>query len=70
MGVNYKAWGGYFKIQETETYEFGIKDMYKNTYISASVFLMSTENEIYYDSINGVNKNFNGKVERKGLNYL
>ena len=66
MGVNYKAWGGDFKIQETETYEFGIKDMYKNTYISASVFLMSTENEIYYDSINGVNKNFNGKVERKG----
>lgn len=67
MGVAYPAWGGDFKIQETETYEFGIKDMYKNTYISTSIFLMNTENEIYYDNINGVNKNFNGKIERRGI---
>ena len=66
MGVAYPAWGGDFKIQETETYELGLKDMYKNTYISASVFFMNTENEIYYDSINRVNKNFDGKIERKG----
>lgn len=66
MGVAYPAWDGDFKIQETETYELGIKDMYKNTYISASVFLMNTENEIYYDAPNMVNKNFDGKVERRG----
>lgn len=66
MGVAYPAWGRDFKIQETETYELGLKDMYKNTYISASVFFMNTENEIYYDSINRVNKNFDGKIERKG----
>ena len=68
------AWKGDYKLQETETYELGIKDMYKNTYISASVFLMNTKDEIYYDSTvipdngswNGANKNFNGKVERKG----
>ena len=74
MGVSYKAWGGDFKIQETETYELGIKDIYKNTYISASIFLMNTKDEIYYDSsmvlypgaYPGANKNFDGKIERRG----
>ena len=67
MGVLYAAWGGDFKIQETETYELGLKDMYKNTYISASIFIMNTEDEIYYDDIAYVNRNFNGKIERKGV---
>lgn len=66
MGVSYKAWGGDFKIQETETYELGIKDIYKNTYISSSIFFMTTKNEIFYDDVAKVNKNFDGKVERKG----
>ena len=67
-------WFGDYKLQETETYEFGLKDMYKNTYISASVFLMNTKDEVYFDKeekipesfIQGANKNFDGKVERKG----
>ena len=67
MGVLYATWGGDFKIQETETYELGLKDMYKNTYISASIFIMNTEDEIYYDDIAYVNRNFNGKIERKGV---
>lgn len=67
MGVLYAAWGGDFKIQETETYELGLKDMYKNTYISASVFLMNTENEIYLEPNKYLNQNFEGKVERKGV---
>ncbi|WP_294708363.1 TonB-dependent receptor [uncultured Fusobacterium sp.] len=54
------------KLQETETYELGLKDMYKNTYISASVFLMNTKDEIYYDSEKYKNKNFDGKIERRG----
>lgn len=58
-------------VQETKTYEFGIKDMYKNTYISSSIFLIDTDNEIYYDKYEkyngyGVNKNFDGKVRRVG----
>jgi iron complex outermembrane receptor protein len=67
-------WSGNYKIQETETYELGLKYMYKNTYISASIFLMNTKDEIYYDmdvmpnigEYPGANKNFDGKVERKG----
>lgn len=65
MGL-WKKEDGY-KIQETEVYEFGIKDMYKNTYISASVFLMNTENEIYLNPDDYFNQNFDGKVERKGV---
>ena len=34
------AWKGNFDQQETRTYELGIKDMYKNTYASTSVFLI------------------------------
>lgn len=74
MGVLSPYWGGDFKIQKTETYELGIKDIYKNTYISASIFLMNTKDEIYYDSnmvlypgaYPGANKNFDGKIERRG----
>ncbi|MFR8991083.1 MAG: TonB-dependent receptor [Fusobacterium sp.] len=66
MGVNSPYWGGDFKIQKTETYELGIKDIYKNTYISSSIFFMTTKNEIFYDDVAKVNKNFDGKVERKG----
>ncbi|MDY3059861.1 MAG: TonB-dependent receptor [Fusobacterium sp.] len=60
--------GREYKVQETETYEFGLKDMYKNTYISASVFLMNTENEIYFDGLGEIkkNKNFDGEIERRG----
>ncbi|WP_293958495.1 TonB-dependent receptor [uncultured Fusobacterium sp.] len=66
MGVNSPYWGGDFKIQKTETYELGIKDIYKNTYISSSIFFMTTKNEIFYDDVAKVNKNFDGKVKRKG----
>ncbi|WP_294726671.1 TonB-dependent receptor [uncultured Fusobacterium sp.] len=59
-------WYGNLKIQKTETYEFGLKDMYKNTYISSSIFFMTTKNEIFYDDKEKGNKNFNGKVERRG----
>ena len=67
LGVLYSAWGGEFKIQDSKTYELGIKDTYKNTSISSSVFVMTTNNEIFYDELAGVNKNFDGEVERKGV---
>lgn len=68
-------WKGNFNQQETRTYELGIKDMYKNTYASTSIFLMDTKDEIYYDpeekaensSWNGANKNFDGEVRRIGV---
>ena len=58
-----------FDVQTTKAYELGIKDMYKNTYASASVFLIDTEDEIYYDKFSngyGENKNFDGEVRRIG----
>lgn len=63
------SWSGNIKIQKNDTYELGIKDMYKNTYVSASVFRMDSNKEIFYDSIdpvNSTNKNFDGKIRRNG----
>ena len=68
------AWYGDIDVQETKAYELGVKDMYKNTYISSSIFLIDTDNEIYLkkDSTDkdygkyGKNTNFDGKVRRIG----
>lgn len=62
------SWYGDIKLQENNTYEIGIKDMYKNTFISASVFRIDSDNEIFYDKpdYNATNKNFDGKVRRVG----
>lgn len=68
------AWYGDIDVQETKAYELGVKDMYKNTYISSSIFLIDTDNEIYlkkdptdkdYGKY-GKNTNFDGKVRRIG----
>lgn len=62
-------WSGSKKLQKNNTYELGIKDMYKNTFVSASIFRIDSENEIFYDSIdpiNATNKNFDGKIRRNG----
>lgn len=58
-----------FDVQDTKVYEAGIKEIFGNTYISASTFIMDTENEIYYDKpdpAKAANKNFDGKVRRIG----
>ena len=68
-------WKGSFNQQETRTYELGIKDLYKNTYASTSVFLIDTKDEIYYDKEEKAdnnpdwkaNKNFDGEVRRIGV---
>ena len=62
-------WYGDIDVQETKAYEFGIKDMYKNTFISSSIFLIDTDKEIYYEKVSGYggkNRNFDGKVRRIG----
>lgn len=62
------VWYGELEVQESETYELGIKDVYGNTYISSSLFFTTTNNEIYYDGIVlNTNRNFNGEIERKGI---
>lgn len=64
------AWYGELGIQETETYELGLKDTIGNTYISSSIFFSKTSDEILYaEAPNGnkYNHNFDGKVERKGV---
>ena len=63
-------WYGELGIQETETYELGLKDTIGNTYISSSIFFSKTSDEILYaEAPNGnkYNHNFDGKVERKGV---
>ena len=62
-------WYGDIDVQETKAYEFGIKDMYKNTFISSSIFLIDSDKEIYYEKVSGYggkNRNFDGKVRRIG----
>lgn len=62
-------WYGDIDAQETKAYELGIKDMYKNTFISSSIFLIDTDKEIYYEKVSGYggkNRNFDGKVRRIG----
>lgn len=64
------AWSGDIKVQENETYELGVKDIIGNTNISSSIFLINTDKEIFYDKPdfeNRTNKNFDGEVERKGI---
>lgn len=64
------SWDGDIDLQETKSYELGIKDSYKNTYISTSVFMTDTDNEIYLDKIKrgkNDNKNFDGEVRRIGV---
>ena len=63
------AWAGEVKTQKNDLYEIGIRDMYKNTAVAASVFYIESENEIYYDktnSMNSNNQNFDGEVRRVG----
>lgn len=63
-------WYGELGIQETETYELGLKDTIGNTFISPSIFFSKTSNEILYaEAPNGnkYNHNFDGEVERKGI---
>lgn len=67
-------WLGNYDVQKITTYELGIKDMKGNTNVSASVFLIDTDKEIYYNpediipgaSWPGANRNFDGTVRRIG----
>ena len=66
------AWYGDIELQENESYELGVKDTLGNTYISSSIFFITTDKEIYYDGMSQnkedkANKNFDGEVERKGI---
>lgn len=66
------AWYGNIKTQENKTYEIGLRDSISNTSIGISAFVVDSKNEIYYDKIfdptsYGFNRNFDGKVRRKGV---
>lgn len=66
------AWYGDIETQENKTYEIGLRDMFSNTSIGVSAFIVDSKNEIYYDKIfdpvaYGYNRNFDGKVRRKGV---
>ncbi len=74
MEVNF--WKGDMNLHKTDTYELGLRDVYKNTSINTSVFYTLSKNEIYYDKLTpnpaswsgyGANMNFEGKVRRMGV---
>lgn len=63
------AWSGPVKTQKNNIYEIGVRDQYGITTVESSIFYIESENEIYYDktdSNNSTNRNFDGKVKRKG----
>lgn len=63
------SWSGSVNVQENNIYEIGIRDLFKNTSVSTSVFYIDSENEIYYektDSNHASNRNFDGTVRRIG----
>lgn len=63
------AWGGDVKTQKDDIFEIGLRDYYKNTSINASIFYITSKNEVYYDKTNpnnSKNRNFDGKVLRTG----
>jgi iron complex outermembrane receptor protein len=53
--------------QTFETIEVGVKDYIFNSYISTSIFETLTENEIFYNKLEGQNENIDGETERIGL---
>ncbi len=57
--------------QTHEYFEIGVKDVIWNSYVSASIFKFTAEDEIYYDSGanggNGANTNLDGKSEKIGV---
>ncbi len=60
---------GEYKIQKNNIFEIGLRDYYENTAINASVFYVTSENEIYFDQANPYDlkiKNLDGKVKRTG----
>lgn len=63
------AWYGPVKTQKNDIFELGLRDAYRNTFLSSSIFYINSKNEIYYDKTNPFssnNKNFDGKVRRVG----
>jgi len=50
------AWYGPVKTQKNDVFEIGLRDAYKNTSISTSVFYINSKNEIYYDKTNSLNE--------------
>ena len=62
-------WYGEVQTQKNDVYELGLRDMFKETFVSTSVFYIDSKDEIYYDKIfdtSGYNRNFDGKVRRLG----
>lgn len=63
------AWYGDVKTQKNDIFEIGLRDYFKNTQISSSIFYITSKNEVYYDKTNpnnSNNRNFDGRVRRTG----
>lgn len=73
--VSSNGWYEDIKPQESYSIELGIRDYYKDTYITSSIFYSLTKDEIYFSSRkpsdpdfkdSGVNTNYDGKSEKFG----
>lgn len=47
--VDMEAWTGDVKTKKEKIYEIGLRDYIYNTLLTSSVFLMDSQNEVYYD---------------------
>ena len=67
--VDMEAWTGDVKTKKEKIYEIGLRDYIYNTLLTSSVFLMDSQNEVYYDKtelFKVKTKNFDGKIRRVG----
>lgn len=71
--VSSNGWYENIKPQEAYSVELGLRDFYKDTLISSSIFYSQTKDEIYFSSSrpndptfkdSGVNTNYDGKSEK------
>ncbi|MDK4521780.1 TonB-dependent receptor domain-containing protein [Fusobacterium necrophorum] len=64
-----KIWYGEVKSKKSDIFEIGMREYFKNTLVSSSIFYMNAKNEVYYDTRDMLrikSRNFDGTVRRVG----
>lgn len=68
--ITYGIYNPNLKPQTGENFEIGVKDYVHETFISASVFHKIIKDEIYYNSIEHINTNYNENNKKIGFELL
>ena len=58
------------KEQTHEYFEIGVKDVFFNSFVSASIFTGCVIDEIYFDADNYINTNYDGETEKTGIDLF